>query len=543
MADAALTHRFLLDYPDEAARLFEAMPPAEAARLLAAQPPHAALWAWQALAPDVALQMLEGLSPTLAEHLMSEADPVLAVSVLSQLEPAELKAWLQRLHSGVALELRGLPAYPDDCAGRMMNPQESPLRSGMTMAEALERLRQIGRSGLRALFVVDDQGRLQGRVEVQDQALALASRELPLADITRPTIAQVGALDPREEVVETLQAQPITTLPLVTLSGRFIGVIRQAELMVGVEEQSSLDIQTMVGASPDERALFRPGFAVRKRLPWLQINLPTVFLAAAVVGLFESTIAQFTALAAPLPVVAGQSGNAGAQALAVTMRGLMLREISLRHWPAVVGKEAMDGLVNGPAVAATAGLAVFAWSRSLALVAVIVRAMVISMLTAGLAGALVPMILRRVGQDPATASLIILTTVTDVVGFFVPGHRSAVCALDERGRRRLELAGHVGGPRRRVKLADDFGGRQRPATSPARRSAYLDDLNRVFVDVLALVVQRDRAALDAVALQVIQVDLGHDHLLDVERALGGDAVAGKWEVARRDDRGLAVVQA
>ncbi len=100
-------------------------------------------------------------------------------------------------------------------------------------------------------------------------------------------VAAVGDLDPREEVVEILQAQPITALPVVNVAGRFIGVIRQAELMAAVEEETSLDIQTMVGASPDERALSRPCFAVRKRLPWLQINLLTAFLAAAVVGLFE----------------------------------------------------------------------------------------------------------------------------------------------------------------------------------------------------------------------------------------------------------------
>jgi magnesium transporter len=119
-----------------------------------------------------------------------------------------------------------------------------------------------------------------------------------------------------------------------------------------------------------------------------------------------------------LPVVAGQSGNAGAQALAVTMRGLVLREISLRHWPAVVWKEAATGLMNGLAVAATTALGVYYWSGSLGLVYVIAIAMVISMVVAGLAGALVPILLHRFGQDPATASSIILTTVTDVVGFF-----------------------------------------------------------------------------------------------------------------------------
>jgi magnesium transporter len=195
-------------------------------------------------------------------------------------------------------------------------------------------------------------------------------------------------------------------------------VIRQAALLSAVEQESSLDIQAMVGVSRDERALSSPGFAVAKRLPWLQINLLTAFLAAAVVGLFEGTIARFTALAVLLPVVAGQSGNAGAQALAVTMRALALREITLRHWRRVVGKEAVVGLANGVAVALTTGLGVYVWSRSGGLVLVCMLAMVISMLAAGLAGALVPVLLRRFGQDPALASSIILTTVTDVVGFF-----------------------------------------------------------------------------------------------------------------------------
>ncbi len=415
-ADAALTQRYLLDYPHEAARLFEAMPAAEAVEMLAAQPPHAVSRAWQALTGDVARNVLELLPEPLALHLLAEAEPAAAVAVLAQFDADEREGWLQRLDKEVANELRALLAYPEDCAGRLMDPRVSPLRAGMTVDEAIERLRLIKRSGLRELFVIDDEGRLAGRVEVQD--LALAAHELPLSDITRRVIAVVGELDPREDVVETLQTHPITALPVINAAGRFVGIIRQAELMAAVEEETSLDIQTMVGASPDERALSTPWFAVKKRLPWLQINLLTAFLAAAVVGLFESTIAQFTALAVLLPVVAGQSGNAGAQALAVTMRGLALREISLRHWPAVVGKESLAGLINGVAVAATTGLAVYVWSKSLALVGVIVLAMVISMLAAGLSGALVPVLLRRFGQDPATASSIILTTVTDVVGFF-----------------------------------------------------------------------------------------------------------------------------
>jgi magnesium transporter len=181
---------------------------------------------------------------------------------------------------------------------------------------------------------------------------------------------------------------------------------------------ASASIQTMVGASKDERALSKASFAVRKRLPWLQINLLTAFLAAAVVGLFENTIAQFTALAVLLPVVAGQSGNAGAQALAVTMRGLALREITVRQWLPVTLKEVSVGLINGLAVALTCGIGVFVWSGSSGLVLVITLSMVLAMIAAGFAGAVVPIVLKRLGQDPAQSSSIILTTVTDVAGFF-----------------------------------------------------------------------------------------------------------------------------
>jgi magnesium transporter len=188
-------------------------------------------------------------------------------------------------------------------------------------------------------------------------------------------------------------------------------------MIQAVEEESTADLLTMVGASAQERALSRVSFAVRKRLPWLQINLLTAFLAAAVVGLFESTIARFTALAVLLPVVAGQSGNTGAQALAVTMRGLAMREIRLQHWWPVALKEVQVAAINGVGVALTTSLGVLVWSRSPGLALVIGVSMILSMVAAGLAGAVIPMLLTAAGQDPAQSSSIILTTVTDIAGF------------------------------------------------------------------------------------------------------------------------------
>jgi magnesium transporter len=204
---------------------------------------------------------------------------------------------------------------------------------------------------------------------------------------------------------------------VVDVEGRVLGVIRAQTLLDVAQDAASADMQAMVGASRDERALSRVGFAVRRRLPWLHVNLATAFLAAAVVGLFEDTIARFTALAVLLPVVAGQSGNTGAQALAVTMRGLALREIRPRHWLRIAFKEGRVALINGVAVAITTAAGVWLWSQSPGLAMVIGLAMIMSMLAAGVAGSLIPIGLTVTGQDPAQASSIILTTVTDVVGF------------------------------------------------------------------------------------------------------------------------------
>jgi len=412
----ALNRRYFLDYPHEAARQLEALPPDEIAELLESQAPHAVVRTWQLLAADVAGAALARVPATLARHLLSESEPAVSVSVLAQFKDADRERFLGMLESSVSHELRDMLAYPEDVAGRLMDPNVSPIRSDLSISEALARLRTVKSRGLRELFVVDEEVRLVGRVELQD--LATAEESQPLREITRPLIAAVTDLDPREDVVEILQHQPITELPVMNHAGRFVGVIRQAALVSAIESETTLDIQTMVGASRDERALSGAAFSVRKRLPWLQVNLLTAFLAAAVVGLFEGTIAKFTALAVLLPVVAGQSGNAGAQALAVTMRGLLLREISLRHWPRMVWKEASVGLANGLATAATTAVGVWFWSGSVGLVAVISSAMVISMVIAGVAGALVPIMLRRFGQDPAQSSSIVLTTVTDVAGFF-----------------------------------------------------------------------------------------------------------------------------
>ena len=415
-AARALTASYLHDHPAEAARTLEHLRPEAAAAALAGHSVHHLRPVWERLSAFAGERLLHRLPADEARALLAELEPTVASALLAQMAPAERERWLAALDPAIAQEQRELLAYPPDCAGRLMVPRLGFFRGDMTAAEASARLRELGVYDAHSLFLVDDDRVPCGRVTVQ--ALATARLDSRLADLAEPPGPTVDALSPRDELVERLGHSRFTDLPVVDAAGRLIGSVPEAALLTAVQVDAATDIQAMVGASRDERALSGSWFAVRKRLPWLQINLLTAFLAAAVVGLFEHTIAQYTALAVLLPVVAGQSGNAGAQALAVTMRGLALREITPRHAFSLVLKEARVGAVNGVAVAATTALGVYLWSSSWGLALVIATSMVLSMVVAGLAGAMVPIVLRRLGQDPATASSIILTTVTDVAGFF-----------------------------------------------------------------------------------------------------------------------------
>ncbi|MDX1379807.1 MAG: magnesium transporter [Xanthomonadales bacterium] len=404
---------FLEKHPAAAARAVEASP--ELAADIVDLPFTSLLPFFDRIDPlslrEVFLTMPEARRGPLLEALSIRT----ALTLLRALTDEERDETLAVLPEASRRELRNLLDFPYGTAGGYMDRPIAQFRTGMTVGEALERLRLSRQRRTRSLYVVDEDGRLEGRVDMQD--MALATRDERLAGLLQSVEGVASLTAPREELVAIFDQTRVDSIPVIDSEGLLVGVVRSASLFQAVEDEASVDIQTMVGASADERALSSPGFAVRKRLPWLHINLLTAFLAAAVVGLFESIIAQFTALAILLPVVAGQSGNAGSQALAVTMRGLALKEVSILHWRRVLGKEVWIGIIDGVALAVTCGLGVFVWSQSLGLAIVIGIAMVCSMIAAGISGALVPMILIRLGQDPATASSIILTTVTDVAGF------------------------------------------------------------------------------------------------------------------------------
>jgi magnesium transporter len=410
-----VNRQFLLEHPAQAADVIDGFGRAAAAELLAGHEADALANVWRHLSPA----RIDEIVPTLPENLLKQAlhvlDPgVLAIS-LQRISEESRSRCLVLLPRRAEAEVRRLMDYPAGSAGRVMDSRIPSFRGEQPAAITLEQLRQSKPKDLRQLFIVDAERRLTGIVDIHDLMIA-ESTDL-LKEISRPPSATVSPFDDRDEVAQKQRDFQLDVLPVIDIHGRLIGAIRHEALLKTLEEAASVDIQMMVGAGREERALSPPQFAVRKRLPWLQINLATAFLAAAVVGLFESTIAQFTALAVLLPVVAGQSGNAGAQALAVTMRGLALREISTRHWFRVLFKEMRVGIINGLAIALTTGVGVLIWSGNSGLALVICIAMVLSMVIAGVAGAVIPIALTRLGQDPAQSSTIVLTTVTDIAGF------------------------------------------------------------------------------------------------------------------------------
>jgi len=413
----ALVDNFFALYPGEAAQQLEALDLEEVIRLVHKAPFERAVTLFANLTPDLAVQVLEKMDDMAAVGMLSSLDPMYSAPLLARVENETRDRYLAYLDPASARELRELMSYPADTAGGLMDPRVTSFRPETTAREALKRIQGFRRKRrIHDVFLVDPEGQLAGSVALQD--LATAEPDEPLGQLVVGAPVSVPATGSREELVELLEANRISSLPVVDFQGRLLGVIRSHELMEAAQEEASADLLTMVGASKDERALSGPGFAVKKRLPWLCINLVTAFLAAAVVGLFEGIIAKVTALAVLLPVVAGQSGNTGAQALAVTMRGLALREIRARHWLRVSAKEVGAGFLNGVAIALLTSVAVFFWSGSQGLAMVIGISMIISMVAAGLAGAGIPILLTAVGQDPAQSSSIVLTTITDVTGFF-----------------------------------------------------------------------------------------------------------------------------
>ena len=410
-----LIRRFVELHPEEVARQLDDADVDEAVGMLQSSDETVAATVLQRMEPDRGAHILTYLDDAALNRLLKQLDPAFIARLLTHLDESASARILALAGAERGREIQEILSYPPGTAGSLMDAQVSTFAVDCTVATALERIRRLGNRRATDLVLRDENDRYAGVVRLPD--VVAADPELLLGDLRDGTAVQVHPMTPRDEVVELLNTYRLTSLPVVDFAGQVVGVIRHDGLVSAVQQDLAANVQEMVGVSAEERALSKPWVSIRSRLPWLHINLVTAFLAAAVVGLFEDTIAKFTALAVLLPVVAGQSGNTGAQALAVTMRGLALREIRTSHATRVLAKELAVGSCNGLAIAAVTAIGVFVWSQSLGLALVMLCAMLASMILASIAGAAIPVVLSKLGYDPATAASIILTTVTDIVGF------------------------------------------------------------------------------------------------------------------------------
>jgi magnesium transporter len=308
--------------------------------------------------------------------------------------------------------------------GDLMSPPIGVFRAEMTVPETVEQLRTLTKGALITYgFVTDEAGKLEGVVVMRD--LLLAEPEATLGDlmIRSPFSLPVGM--PLNEALKAALSKHFPVYPVCDSEGVLRGLVRGEELFAEQAIEISAQAGQMVGVEKEERLATPIGRSLRLRHPWLQINLLTAFVAAAVVGIFEDTLARIVILAVFLPVMAGQTGNTGCQALAVTLRGMTLGELKAGFVGKLIAKEGLLGLANGILVGLTAGAGMTFYAsqqgeaRPLMMGMVVAVAMTVSCAVAGIAGAVIPLTLKRLGADPATASSIFLTTASDVASMGV----------------------------------------------------------------------------------------------------------------------------
>jgi magnesium transporter len=359
----------------------------------------------QHLDSETLADVLDEMEPDMAADLLGELAPDQAAEILGQMDEPE--------------DVTSLLVYEPDTAGGIMNAPPPSLRRFWTVEEAIHFIKEQYRdeSQFYYLYVLDRYGHLIGVVSLR--ALILAQAQQSIEEIMDSSVISVRAEADQEGVARLLQRYDLVALPVVDEAGKLIGIVHVDDVVDVIEEEATEDIYKLAQVGADSEIYGKIPQSVRNRLPWLVVNLGTAFLAASVVSLFENTIAQATVLAAFMPIVAGQGGNAGTQTMTIVVRSLALKEIEPRDTLWALWHEFRIGIINGITVGLLVALIAYAWQGNPYLGMVIGLAMLGNLIVGPLAGVIVPMVLKTLGIDPALASSIFVTTFTDVMGFFL----------------------------------------------------------------------------------------------------------------------------
>jgi magnesium transporter len=368
------------------------------------------------LEPEEAVELSQHLGPEQFSQVLDEASPDVAADILRSL-PKEVAARTLELMEQ-AEDVVPLLEFEDDEAGGLMTPDFIALRERMTMTQAMTFIRESAKDldpeDISHLFVVDQNGVLKGGISVVRLLLARPTQHVSV--LMRPDVISVKAETDQEECARIMKRYDLRNLPVVDEGSKLVGVLKLENMIDVLEEEATEDMYRMIGVDEEERA-FGPIFrSVRNRLPWLYLYVGTAFVAAAVIGLFESTIEKVVVLAVFLNVAAGQGGQGGAQTVTLVVRSIALGEVSGRRGVQLLRRELFLGSVHGALLGVGVGLMAYLWKGSLMLGFILGVALLGNMVIGGLAGAGIPLLLRWLRMDPAVSSAVFVTTFTDVMG-------------------------------------------------------------------------------------------------------------------------------
>lgn len=368
----------------------------------------------------VQTDILENLDPEVAARILGEMSPDDAADVLSELDEDHRDQLLRYVEAEDAEEIRTLLAFDEDTAGGIMNTEIIILNHNLTADQAIMHIRREmeDKEIPYYAYIVDDKLRLAGVLSLRDLLLCRPGSVLKNELSDQSLISVLFDVD-REEVAHTLARYDFMALPVVDYEGRLLGVVTYDDIIDIIHDEASEDMLGMVGAGQDETVDTPWLESVKVRLPWLLVNMFNSAASAFVVYMFEESIATMAILAVLMPIVANQAGNTGQQALAVMIRQLAVERFDRKKsWIAVL-REAKIGLLSGLIIGIGVMLAVFGFTQNLRLAQVVSLALALDMVLGALAGASIPLILKELGRDPAQASSIFLTTLTDGAGFFI----------------------------------------------------------------------------------------------------------------------------
>jgi magnesium transporter len=365
-------------------------------------------------------ELLIGLKPEKRSEIIEELDYDDATDIISQLDEDEQQEILEDLDQEDADSIRALMKYPEDTAGGIMNSDLIKVNVNLDKKDALDEIihQSEEMEDFYTIYVVDDQDVLLGILSIK--SILKAKGNARVRDLVNTDFVFVKADLDQEDVADLISQYNLTTIPVVDDNMKLLGRITVDDIIDVIEEESTEDILKISGVSEDEELSGNWKEAVKSRLPWLIINLGTAYLAASVVRHFDSTVAIIAPIAAYMTIIAGMGGNAATQALAVTVRRISLNDLTDKQSYNAVIKEFLVGLINGAANGVVVFIIALFYDADPMLGLVLFLAMTGNLVVAGLTGASIPLILKRVGIDPAVASSIIITTFTDCAGFFLP---------------------------------------------------------------------------------------------------------------------------